>query len=78
LWQLEQPVQRECKSLELQPAPQLVAQLALPQEQLVQPVVQQVQLEQQEGQLELAALPVLALPALLQLVQVPRHQIRWK
>jgi hypothetical protein len=44
----------------------------------VQPVVQQVQLEQQEGQLELAALPVLALPALLQLVQVPRHQIRWK
>jgi hypothetical protein len=68
--------------LELQPAPQLVAQLvaqlALPQEQLVQPVVQQVQLEQQEGQLELAALPVLALPALLQLVQVPRHQIRWK
>jgi hypothetical protein len=68
--------------LELQPAPplvaQLVAQLALPQEQLVQPVAQQVQLEQQEGQLELAALPVLALPALLQLVQVPRHQIRWK
>jgi hypothetical protein len=61
---------------------QQVAQLALPQEQLVQPVVQQVvqqvQLEQQEGQLEPAALPVLALPALLQLVQVPRHQIRWK